>query len=60
MACQPLGIEDAVLLEHLGDDGYGRVDGVGDDKDECFWSRSSNSSCQIADDTGVDLEECSE
>src|SRR5690606_27567291 len=30
---EALGVEDVVVLEHLGSDGHGRVDRVGDDED---------------------------
>jgi hypothetical protein len=34
----PLGVENAMFLEDLGDDGDCRVDRVGDYKDECLGS----------------------
>lgn len=52
----PLGVEDAVLLEHFSNDGDGRVDGVGDDKDECLGRDRGDSSSKVTNDTSVDLQ----
>jgi hypothetical protein len=51
-----LGVEDACLLEDLGGDGNGRVDGVGDDEDEGLGAVLGNTLDEALDDTGVDLE----
>ena len=51
----PLGVENTVLLEHLDDDGDGRVHGVGDDKDKRVRASLRNTGRQIADNACVDL-----
>jgi len=50
---QPLGVEHAVLLEDLGKDGDGRVDGVGDDQDHGRGSVLGGGLGQVSDDRGV-------
>jgi hypothetical protein len=54
---EPLGIEDACLLEDLCGDRDGRVDGVGDDEDERLGAVLGNTLDEALNDTGVDLEE---
>ena len=54
---EPLRIKDTVLLEDLGDDGDGRVNGVGDDKDERLWRALRDTGGEVADDACVDLDE---
>ena len=51
----PLGIENTVLLENLGNNGHSRVDRVGNDKNESFRSSRCDASCQVTDDARVDL-----
>jgi hypothetical protein len=51
----PLGVENAMFLEDLGDDGDCGVDGVGDDKDECLGSRRGDTNGQVMYDACVDL-----
>lgn len=50
---QPLGVKDAVLLEHLGKDGDGGVDGVGDDQDHGAGSVLGGGLGEVSDDRGV-------
>lgn len=52
-----LGVKDVVLLENLGGDWDGGVDGVGDDEDEGLGGELGDAGDQVTDDTGVDLEE---
>lgn len=54
---QLLGIELASLLQHLGGDRDGAVDGVGDDQDVCVGSIFGDALNKTLDDAGVDLEE---
>jgi hypothetical protein len=54
---QALGVVDTCLLEDLGDDGHGGVDGVGDDEDVRVWGRLGGGFCEIADNRGVGVEE---
>ena len=49
----PLGVEDTLLLEDLGEDGDGRVDRVGDDTDESLGAVFGTGNSQISDDRGV-------
>ena len=51
----PLGIENTVLLENLGNNGHSRVDRVRDNKDESLRSSRCDASCQVTDDASVDL-----
>jgi hypothetical protein len=51
----PLGIENAVFLENLCDDGDGGVDGVGDDEDKGFGGGGGDAGSEVPDDAGVDL-----
>jgi hypothetical protein len=51
----PLGVVDTGLLEDLGDDGDGRVDGVGNDTDASLGGRLGGSGSEITDDRGVGL-----
>jgi hypothetical protein len=51
----PFGVENTMFLEDLGDNGDCRVDGVGDDKDECFGSRRGDANSQVMNDASVDL-----
>ena len=51
----PLGVEDIVLLEDLGNDGHCRVDRVRDNKDERFGRSLCDGGSEIADDATVDL-----
>ena len=37
-----VGVEDTSLFEGPGNDGDGGVDGVGDNKDVCIWSNTSD------------------
>ncbi len=53
---QALGVVDAPGLEDLGDDRYGRVDGVGDDEDVGIWSRFSRGLGEVTNDGGVSVE----
>jgi hypothetical protein len=50
-----LGVKDTSLLEGLGKDGDGRVDGVGDDEDESLGASVGNSLGKGSTDTSVDL-----
>lgn len=50
-----LGVKDALLLEDLGKDGDGRVDGVGDDQNEGLGSGLGDGLSESGADTGVDL-----
>lgn len=52
-----LGVEDVGGLEDLGGDGDGAVDGVGDDEDVGLGAVLGYALDEVADDTGVDLEE---
>jgi hypothetical protein len=51
----PFGVENTMFLEDLGDNGDCRVDGVGDDKDECFGSRRGDANGQVMNNASVDL-----
>ena len=51
----PLGVENTVLLEHLDDDGDGRVDGVGDDEDVCLGRDTCYGGREVADNRRVRL-----
>lgn len=51
----PLGVKNAMFLEDLGDDGDCRVDGVGDDKDECLGTGRGDTNGQVVNDSSVDL-----
>ena len=51
----PLGVENAMFLEDLSYDGDCRVDGVGDDKDECLGTGCGDTNGQVVNDAGVDL-----
>ena len=53
----PLGVESTKLLEDLSNDRDGRVDGVGDHKNERIGRALRDAGRQILDDTSVDLEE---
>ena len=55
MDCAPFGIIDTLLLEDLSDDGYSRVDWVGNHKYESLGSILRDSGSEITDDTSVDL-----
>jgi len=48
-----LFVKDTLLLEHLGEDRDGRVDGVGDDADHGFWAVLRTCRGQVTDDRGV-------
>ena len=52
-----LRIEDFVRFHDFGNDGDGRVDGIGDDEDECFGTVYCDSLCQISNDASVNFEE---
>jgi len=52
-----LGVEDTGLLQHLGGDGYRRVDGVGDDENVCLGAVLGDTLDETLDNAGVDLEE---
>lgn len=54
---EPLGVKHASTLEHLGGNGDGGVDGVGDDEDECLGAVLGDALDEALDDAGVDLEE---
>lgn len=54
---QTLGVENTGVLEDLGGNGDGGVDGVGDDQDESLGAILGDTLNEIADDAGVDLEE---
>ena len=54
---QALGVEDVLGLEHLGGDGDGRVDGVGDDQDEGLGGNLGGSLDQALDNASIDIEE---
>lgn len=51
----PLGVVHAGLLQRLGEDGDGRVDGVGDDEDEGLGAGVGNGLSEGRADTGVDF-----
>lgn len=53
--CIPLGVVDTMFLEHLSDDGDGRVDRVGDDEDERFGGGCCDSGGKVFHDSSVDL-----
>lgn len=53
---QLLGVEDTGLLEDLGGDGDGRVDGVRDDQDVGLGGVLCDALDEALDDTSVDLE----
>ncbi len=55
---ETLRVVHALLLEHLGNNGDGRVDRVRDDEDESFGRVLGDSNGNVADDTGVDLCVC--
>jgi len=50
-----LGVKDTGLLEGLGENGNGRVDGVRDDEDESLGASVGNSLGEGGTDTSVDL-----
>jgi hypothetical protein len=52
-----LGVEDTGLLKGSSDDGYGRVDRVGDDEDVRIRGNAGNSGGEVADDGRVSVEE---
>lgn len=52
-----LGVEDIFGFEDFGGDGDGRVDGVGDDKDESFGGDFGGNFDEVFDDISVDVEE---
>jgi hypothetical protein len=54
---QTSGVKDASILEHLGGDGHGRVDGVGNDEEKGFGAVLSDAGDEVAHDAGVDLEQ---
>lgn len=54
---QALGVVHAARLEHLGDDGDGRVDGVADDEDVGVGARLGARLGQVAHDAGVGVEQ---
>lgn len=54
---QTLGVENTGVLEDLGGNGDGGVDGVGDDQDESLGAILGDTLNEIADNAGVDLEE---
>jgi hypothetical protein len=54
---QLLGVENTSGLEHLSSDWDGRVDGVGDDKDEGLGAVLGNTLDETLDNAGVDLEQ---
>jgi hypothetical protein len=56
---EPAGVEDAGLLVDLGDDGDGRVDGVGDDEHVRLGRRLGRRLREVADDGGIGLVEVS-
>ena len=47
-----VGVVDASLLEHLGGDGHGGVDGVGDDEDRGSRAGLGAGSHEVLDDAG--------
>ena len=51
----PLGVKNAMFLEDLSDDGDCRVDGVGDDEDECLGTGRGDTNGQVVNDSSVDL-----
>lgn len=51
----PLGVVDTGLLEDLGDNGDGRVDGVGNDTNASLGGGLGGSGGEVADDRGVGL-----
>lgn len=54
---QALRVEDTGVLENLGGDGDGGVDGVGNDQSEGLGAELGDALDQITDDRGIDLEE---
>jgi len=45
--CSLLGIENAMLFQNFGDDGYSRVNRVGDDENESFGASGCDPGCKI-------------
>jgi hypothetical protein len=54
--CKPFRVENAILLENFHYDGNSRVDRVGDDQYKRVWCCLSNSSREVTDNSGIDLE----
>lgn len=54
---QLLGVEDVVLLQDLGGNGDGGVDGVGDDEHKGVGGVLGDTGDEVSDDTGVDLKQ---
>ena len=52
-AHEALGVEDALVLERLGGDGDGAVDGVRDDEDEGFGAVLGAAMCVMLAGVGV-------
>lgn len=52
-----LGVELASAFQHLGGDGNGGVDGIGDDEDKGIWGVVCDALDDVAHDAGVDLEQ---
>ena len=50
-----LGVVNSSLLQSLGKDGDGRVDGVRDDEDQSFGACSGDGLCKGSADASVDL-----
>lgn len=46
----PLLVENASTLQDFGEDGYGRVDGVGDNADHCFGAMFGTCFSEVSDD----------
>jgi len=55
LSCAPLGIIHAVLLEYFSDNGDGRVDGIGNNKNEGLGGNGCDSSRQVFHNPAVDL-----
>ena len=51
----PLGVKGTLLLEHLGNNGDSRVDGVGNDQDEGLGRVLGDSYGNVTNNAGVDL-----
>lgn len=54
---QPLGVKDTLLLQDLGEDGDGRVDGVGDDQDTSVGGVLGGGLGEVTDNGSVGVEE---
>ena len=51
----PLRVKHIMLLEDLGNNRNGGIDGIRDDQDESFWCKLGDASRKVSDDARVDL-----